>query len=611
MGNRERGMQEDFVFRFRLEGSANRNPILHDPLAEMVRSQFFNLLEIALPCSGDKTVKLDGFRLLGSPTHTYPIFAGSEAPHPETSSGANPPPYEPRIEFIARQLESLLSVVELESGGKPVSIDGFRLRNLNQWVSPQGGNPTDVLMHAASRCNCDCIFCYNHGAGDTLKWPSRSPKEEWKEIRTRIRSFEPLSGRGLFPSFGSPREALVHPFAIEALSALRAKTSAPIRISTNGTTLREETVERLASLGPIFLDVSLNSSSPQRRAALMRDPQPDVAINSLRLLREHGIPYTVTIVAWPFPTLQHCLQDLKRTTVFADKHLAALVQVNLPGYSRFFSKVELFDSDRVWKEVVECVQGLREQVSCPVVVRPAAYEENLSRTRKNLSEVIGVVPNSPAARGGIQPGDYITRIHDIPVKNRPQARDLLTLVQESGKRKVRLEVRRGSSTLTFDLDTRGGAYPFTPETGSHLGVVFMGSGFREAYLENLRDLLRERDASEALLLSSQLIKPTLDQLYRENPHLHPGECRLAIGVPENRYFGGNIILGDLLVVQDFIDFIELYLSEGRPRPDLIIIPSSPFSLFGWGRDLTGRVYLEIERKIGIEVALLPCETIWD
>ncbi|MDD4859053.1 MAG: hypothetical protein PHR56_02485, partial [Dehalococcoidales bacterium] len=77
-----------------------------------------------------------------------------------------------------------------------------------------------------------------------------------------------------------------------------------------------------------------------------------------------------------------------------------------------------------------------------------------------------------------------------------------------------------------------------------------------------------------------------------------------------RYFGGNIFMGDLLVVQDFIDAIAEYIERTGKRPDLVIIPSSPFNLSGWGRDLTGRVYLDIQRHAGVPVELLPCETIF-
>ena len=70
-------------------------------------------------------------------------------------------------------------------------------------------------------------------------------------------------------------------------------------------------------------------------------------------------------------------------------------------------------------------------------------------------------------------------------------------------------------------------------------------------------------------------------------------------------------MGDLMVVQDFIDCIKKYLEQYNKRPDLIVIPSSPFNLGQWRRDLTGRVYLDIEREVGIPVELLDCETIYD
>ena len=70
-------------------------------------------------------------------------------------------------------------------------------------------------------------------------------------------------------------------------------------------------------------------------------------------------------------------------------------------------------------------------------------------------------------------------------------------------------------------------------------------------------------------------------------------------------------MGDLLVVQYFVDCVKDYMIENKCKPDLVIIPSSPFNLSGWGRDLTGRVYLDIERETGVPVQLLHCTTIYD
>jgi hypothetical protein len=69
-------------------------------------------------------------------------------------------------------------------------------------------------------------------------------------------------------------------------------------------------------------------------------------------------------------------------------------------------------------------------------------------------------------------------------------------------------------------------------------------------------------------------------------------------------------MGDLLVVQDFIEAIREYLRQ-NPPPDLVVIPSSPFSLGSWKRDLEAREFAEIERTLGLPVALLDCEPIYD
>ncbi len=603
-------MEGDYVFRYPLRIPADGRMNGRDPVAESIRRQFRNLLDVATPCSGDKEVRVDGFRLLGPKRSIKSLFQPGEDPGESVNPISSASFYEPRISFIANQLESLLSLVELEYQGKPIQVDGFRLRNLDDWVDFHAGNPADLLLHVASRCDCDCVFCYNKGSVDAFDWPERSPDQELDEVLTRLRYYQPRSGRGLFPSFGGPREPLLHPHILTLLKELRARTNQTLRICTNGTQLDRNMVSALAQLFPIYLDVSLNSSSPQRRCSLMNDPQPETAIYSLKLLRDHGIPFTTTIVAWPFPSLEETLDDLRRTAAYAGECLTALVQVNLPGYSRFFSEQELFDTEKVWGEIVLCVRELRQELNCPVVIRPSLFEENLTKEKKNQAEIIGVVRNSPMERGGLRQGDIILRINGFAVKNRPQARDLLQMAQEAEVANMPVTVSRNGKVLDLLINAADSEYPFTIKTGTHLGAVFIGTGFREDYLQRLKTLICSRDSRNTLLLTSKLVRPTLEQLLKENPHYLPSGHRLHIGVPENRFFGGNIILGDLLVVQDFIDFIQAYLQEGK-RPDLVVIPSSPFHLNGWGRDLTGRVYLDIERETEIPVALLECDTIWD
>lgn len=614
-------MEEEPLFRYPLPPRGAHEGVPREPLVEMVRAQLRNLLDVARLLEEGREVEVDGFRLLGPEREPYGLegFRSSRQPDlaaPARTGGsleniANASLYEPRVAFIARQLESLLSVVQLESGGKPVEVDAFRLRRPSDWADAPVESPADIINHAATRCQCDCVFCYNKGSLPSLEQPGRDPDVEWKYLEQHLHHYRPRAQRGLFPRSGSPRDVLAHPHALALLRALREKSGHPLRFSTNGNNLTPPVVSALADLAPISLDLSLNSSSPERRSYLMRDRHPETAIRSLPLLVTAGIPYAVTIVAWPQPSLQEMLFDLGETCRYAAENRARLIQVNLPGYSRFFSPRPLFDSELVWEKTVCCVQELRRELPCPIVISPSMYEENLTRSRKNLPEVTGVMPGSPAARGDMRAGDIILEIGGMKVKNRPQARDLLTLFQQSGQETVAVTVRRNGETVSLDLRTGDFSYPYDPRTGSHLGVVFMGTGLRSAYLESLREIIAASGARSALFLTSRLVRPTLEQLLADHPMSLPQGTDFHLSVPENRYFGGNIILGDLLVVQDFIDHLRAYTDGGLPRPDLVVIPSTPFHLSRWGRDLTGRPYLDIARETGLRVKLLECQPIWE
>ncbi len=621
-------MGEDCVFRYRLDG-APREGMHGDRLAEMIRQQLCNILDVVQPLRGESAVGADGFRFHGAQRRPYALYNGkrnSEAAsgaegsqEPRGAAGAgvvygelsNAALYEPRIEFIARQLASLLSVVELESGGEPVHVDGFRLRDLEDWVGPHAATPADIFNHAATRCQYDCIFCYNRGIKGPLELRDVAAREEWGFLRRRLDLYDPRSGRGLFPAFASPREALAHPRILPLLRALREKTDAPFRLCTNGGALDREFVKALAELAPVYLDLSLNSSSPRRRSELMGDAHPQTAIAAPALLAEAIIPFAVTVVAWPYPDLGGMLQDLEKTARYAEGMQARMVQVNLPGYSRFFTERRPFDTGLVWGETVQAVQRLRDGLTCPIVTSPSLYEENLTRPVKNQAEVIGVVENSPAARWGLAPGDMVTAVNGIAVRSRPQARDLLSLLQESGADRARMTVRRKGRLVDIAGGTRDWDYPFDTATGTHLGAVFSGAGLRSDYLERLEMMVRETGVRETLFLTSALVRPTLEQLLRERPLALPRDALLRLGVPENRYFGGNIMLGDLLVVEDFIAFLREYIEEAESGPDLVVIPSSPFHVSGWKRDITGRPYQDIERETGLPVKLLECHPIWE
>ena len=639
--NKTASSNNDYVFRYPIpeitEGSGKYTR------KDLLKAHLRNILDMVIPCSGDSEVKIDGFKLINNKSLVHRLYdtvpiseeednsssceVGGETAGKDGKSAGNKGDdagysfqcvknaalYEPTIEYIQKQLESLLDLIDLESRGKVVKIDSFRLKDLSPWVEDTPCDPADMLGYIATRCNCDCVFCYNKGRPPSLALvsPFRSAGEEFREVRTRLKYFFPERGRNLFTSLGTCFEAFIHPHFREVLEEIRKRSKGVIRISTNGTTLTEEMADYLSGFNPLHLDIALHSSSATRRRALMGDRTPEIAIKSLPLLKRAGIVYDIVIVPWPDVPPDEMLDDMEETIAYADKFDVRLVQINLPGYSKYFSEKELFDHDSVWKAITRRAREIRCRYEVPVVVRPTLYEEGLYYEQKNIPEVIGIVKGSPAFYGGLQRGDILLSIGGNIIHTRVQARDLLSILQKSECEFIPLLVVRDGLKLELPLYLNRFSYPSAREIDTHLGIVFMGTGLRVSYLELLRELIEGRGAKNILLLSSPLVKPMLEELIRKSALFQRRDINIEIGVPPNRFLGGNICLGDLLVVQDYIDYIKEYMKLSNVKPDLVVIPSSPFNLSGWGRDLTGRVYLDIERQTGLPVEILECRTIYD
>jgi len=629
--------KQDFIFRYNLQETDDENTKCRSR-SDLARKNLENILDILIPLSGNTEVKIDGFKLLNDRNIIHKLFSHEKNNHEENTGkqletkpknnilqNLNPKKidiakpienaafYEPIIDYINKQLKNLLDLVDVEVEEKVVKIDAFRLKNLSQWVEDSSCDPADMLGYIATRCNCSCVFCYNKGCPTnlSLKSSKMSFNDEYREVKTRLKYFFPDKKKNLFPGIGTSYESLIHPHFKDTLKQIRTKTDQLIRISTNGTALTANMIEYISGFLPLHLDIALHSSSPLRRQKLMNDKNPEIAINALPILKKSGIVYDVVIVPWPEDSFEEMIDDMEKTIAYADENKVRLIEISLPGYSRFFSKAKLFDHDLIWKQITNKIKDIRKKYYSPIVVRPALYEENLLNDNMNLPLVIGIVKGSPAYYSSIVSGDLITKIGSNIIRNRPQARDLLSILQKSGMESINIEVLRNNRSQEFLIDLNKCSYPYAIAVDTHLGIVFMGTGLRTGYIERLHEIIDRKKAKNVLLLSSQLVKPLLQQILTKAPFWSSNDINIEIGVPLNRFFGGNICMGDLLVVQDYIDYINEYKKSDNVKPDLVVIPSSPFNLSGWGKDLTGRVYLNIERQTGIDVELLDCFTIYD
>ena len=163
---------EGYNFRFPLSTTPNLR--VHS-LKDLFDTHLRELFRLLVPTKGEQELMADGYKLLNDRHTIHPLYP-PEGEKTLESSGPHDL-YEPRISFFQHMLESLLSIIDLEAKGETVHVDGFRLKNLKQWLAP-GGGASDILAHAASRCNLRCGFCYNQGTPSILKPRPRDPEDD-------------------------------------------------------------------------------------------------------------------------------------------------------------------------------------------------------------------------------------------------------------------------------------------------------------------------------------------------------------------------------------------------------------------------------------------------
>ena len=518
---------------------------------------------------------------------------------------------EVRIELIQRQLESLLRRVEiLDADNHAVPIHGFRLRRIQDWRGP-----TPLLMEnigsLSSKCNIKCIFCFISGNPLHIMQPLLS----LHEVCTRLRHYDPRTRTGLFQTYDEYMEPFWNPNALPILQLVRQRApNEVISVITNGTLLDESAVRELAKLKPISITVSLNSADPDQRAQLMRDRYPQRAINLIPMLRRFQVPFAGSIVAWPTVPLA----DIEKTARYLDAHDARNIRITLPGFTRYQPDIPECDFEEHWLQVVALVLRLRKQIGTFIMLQPHLYWQQHSDAR-----IGGVMRNSPAWEAGLQVDDVIEAVNDTPTPYREDAlRELANPAYDMGPNRRELQTRRNDQTFAVTLvddSTRGDdRYPYKPvgyassdlvdhkRRVGHFGLWF-AEGFAYSWLARLAQVVLHLDSYAPLIVSSKLVKPVLlHAMEKAGPaFLHNRQVQIISG--NNIYWGGNIVLGDLMMVDDYRQTIEAYLRQADIYPDLIVLPSS--FMLGWKRDFTGKPYTRLHHHFDIPITLVPCNSI--
>lgn len=507
---------------------------------------------------------------------------------------------EPRIELVAKLISSLLDVVDLQYEGTTVRPDGFRLRNTRSWADQCEDSLMSNLGSLSSTCNCHCEFCYEVDSPPGL-FDKSKPRMTLEEAEARRRLMD--DGQPMFREYRPFLEPFANSDVIPILRIVRDREpDSLIEVTTNGSALDERVVAQLAELKPLFVSLSLNSSSEDVRRFAMHDHRAATAVRAPELLRTYEIPYMGSIVPWPTVPLS----DLLPTILWLAERDAHSIRVCLPGAGREHERRGQSVSQSWWDAIVGAVEEARSSVKTPVILSPYTYAApHVTPT------VEGVIPNSPAARAGIEVGDEIVAVDGKSIVSRADARAALRRAQSSGS--VRVVWSRDGNMTEAPMNESGSCeldwYPYKPRgydplrlPGSEFGIC-LPDGLSLRAFKRIHEIVVDAGARNVALLTSTLMQPVVEGLLHRLP-LPEGTTVHAVRV-RNEYFGGNICLGDLWTNDDVLTAIAEH-SKTAGVPDLVLVPGSYLSR--WQRDLAGGVFREVAARSRTEVRLIECSS---
>jgi hypothetical protein len=587
-----------------IESQLSKN--LYDPVRiSFINNQFIEILKlISLECDGKEVIP-DGFKIREDNKKIKNKQNNKNSIHYESIFAYGH--FTPIIKLIKNQIEGLLQLVELYNNGKVIKIDGFRIKNIQNWTTYYAGSlKSNLGSFSGSKCQCSCEICY--ARGNPLKNIARDDLT-YHEAKTRIKYYSSKKKTGIPPKMNEEMEPFCNLNIFDILKTARKKSPNELfEITTNGCLLTEKNIKELSKLKPIFIVLSLNSANPFIRKKVMKDNYPEIAINSVKLLRKYEIPYFGSIVAWPSIPLN----DIEATVEYLSKYDSILIRILLPGYTKYHSKSLHFDTEEHWRHIVDLYNKLLKSIDTVLHIQPSLY------WRKDLTATIeGIFKNSPAFNAGLKRDDKILKINDESIVTRGQAQSVL--IQFGNKKKQRpidLEVERNGKVLQFELinvsNVNEDLYPYKPlryKSGIFSDTwpygIFMTQTFLLNYILELENIIKQYQAKQVLLFSSFLVQPLFIEAMKlmQNYVTSLQKIDLRVTIAEQHFWGGNIMITDILLVQDLINHLHKLISN-KYRPDLIIIPSSFTNL--WGFDLSGHSYLEIEREFKIPVELIKC-----
>ncbi|MDN5344469.1 MAG: hypothetical protein PWQ18_580 [Clostridia bacterium] len=443
------------------------------------------------------------------------------------------------------------------------------------------------ILPLTSGCNLRCLFCsHRQNPPGVETW--YLPPLKLDHIETLLDFLD--GSRKIVIGESATRliegEPLTHPDFLAILTRVRQRfPGTRVEITTNGTLLTPDLARAMADLGPLEINLSLNSASPEGRLKLMGDTKPAPALEAPLTLHQAGIPYHGSLVACPWLV---GWQDVRETVLHLARSGARTVRIFLPGYTRL-APPELRFPGELRQQLAGELEELRSLTDIPLLLEPPFLP--------NLIPVIeGVIPGTPAAAVGLQRGDLVLEVDGRQPRCRVEAYRLASV---PGRRRLLIGRRQrpGPGGYAGTPATRDGWQKnfFELQIGEEgSGLTFTWDFDPDLFIE-VEKICRRHGAGRAVVLTSQLAAMIVEQALAALP------LSLHVVATPSRFFGGSIGCAGLLTLADFRAAWQEQQGNGRSA-DLIILPAIAFDYRG--RDLVGEHYLDLAELTNIPVELI-------
>lgn len=564
---------------------------LNEGFAEFLIKGLVNLLYLFEPLSGNIPVNISRVKINPEKKRTAGKSHRISYISPECFKRNSP-----LLHYFIRSFSLLMACLECyDDKNDKLFIDGIRIRDNRTWESPSDKNPNDIMAYISGKCNIKCDFCYLKGNPPHLNNLNRNISHE--EIVYRLGLF--ARGKRVLPrNILSTDEQTTNPFFLTAIRKIREVTTSPVFIETNGINLNSELIGAIKEIKGLYMNLSVNILDHGLRKSMLKDKNPARVKKNLRLLYEAGVSYSVSVVPW----YKVPLKELGNIICFCDNINVSHIRVRLPGHTSFFSGKRLFDMDHLWHDIIDYIGNIRESVSVPIITEPNKYEQLLIDKYYRYPLIMGVIKNSPAYFAKIQYNDYILKVNNTKMLWRNDAIKHL-LINFMSRKDIKLTVLRDGTQHEIILYCRPdkNIYPYDPSDSRCPYGLFVSNDIDWTSIMNIKGLIDEKKINKAVLISSRLMIKSIESILSLF-NLEGLYEKMDIKVIPNKYFGGNIFMGDLLVADDIIDYFQGPGKASSNLYDCIFLPSSMFNPYGY--DIKGDNYKKIEYILDKKVELL-------